>query len=281
MYSRTVEGPPARRPWSAPTAGRGLRLAGRAGFTARGVVYLLVGLLALRIAAGDGSDEADRQGALRQVAEQPFGTAALWLLVAGFAGMALWRASTAVLGRGGDHRPAKRLLNAGRALFYAAVCWGTAVFAAGSGGGSDGGSDGDGKSRTWTAHALGLPTGRVLVAAAGLVVVAVGVGTAVQALRRRFLRKLATGRMGHRTRTAVTVVGVAGNTARGTVFTGVGVFLVTAAVRFDPQRAKGLDDTLRSFADTAAGPSLLAAVAFGLLLFGIFSFLSARWRSFD
>ncbi|SDT82798.1 protein of unknown function [Streptomyces sp. TLI_053] len=277
MYSRTAEGRPARRQPTAPTAGRGLRLAGRAGFTARGVVYVLVGLLALRIAAGDGSDEADRQGALRQVAEQPFGEAALWLLVAGFAGMALWRASTAVLGRGGDHKAAKRLLNAGRALFYAAVCWGTAAFAAGAGGESDG----DGKSRTWTAHALGLPTGRVLVTVAGLVVAGVGVGTAVQALRRRFLRKLSTGRMGHRTRTAVTIVGMAGNTARGTVFTAAGVFLVTAAVRFDPQRAKGLDDTLRSLADTAAGPSLLAAVAFGLLLFGIFSFLSARWRSFD
>ncbi len=86
--------------------------------------------------------------------------------------------------------------------------------------------------------------------------------------------------MGRRTRTAVTGIGFAGNAARGVVFAGVGLFVMTAAARFDPGRARGIDDTLRSFADTPAGPWLLAVVAVGLLLFGVFSFVSARRRRF-
>ncbi|GAA4986500.1 DUF1206 domain-containing protein [Kitasatospora paranensis] len=256
------------------TGGRVLRVAGRAGFTARGVVYVLVGVLALRIAFGDGGEEADRQGALHRIAAQPYGSVLLWVLAAGFAGMTLWRAATAVFGEAGRKKPGNRLLCACRAVFYGSVCWGTAAYAAGAGGGSGG----DAASQDWTATAMKLPAGRLLVGAAGLVLLGVGVGVAVRAVQRRFLRKLDTGAMGRRTRSTVTAAGLAGNLARGTVFAGAGVFVVVAAVRFDPGRAKGMDDTLRSFAGSAAGPWLLVAVAAGLVLFGAFSFASARWR---
>ncbi|WP_078880042.1 DUF1206 domain-containing protein [Kitasatospora purpeofusca] len=264
----------------AVSAGPFLRAAGRAGFTARGVVYVVIGYLALRIAMdGRGPDEADREGALRQIAARPGGTLLLWLLVLGFACMTLWRAAAALSHDGHDggrRKPGKRLLDAGRAVFYASVCWGTAAFASGTGGGSNS----DRASKDWTADALALPGGRLLVGAAGLALVGVGVGITVRAARRTFLRRLDTASMSRRTRAAVTGIGLAGNAARGVVFAGVGLFVMTAAARFDPGRARGIDDTLRSFADTPAGPWLLAAVAVGLLLFGVFSFVSAHRRRF-
>lgn len=246
---------------------------GRAGFVARGVVYVLVGVLALRIAFGSGGEEANRQGALHQVAAQPFGRVMLWLLVVGFASMALWRASLAVFGENGRKKTTSRVMNAGRAVFYAFVCWGTAAYAVGSGH-----SGGEARTQDWTASALGLPGGRVLVAVAGAALVGVGVGIAVRAFQRRFLRKLETAGMSPLTVRAVTWLGLAGNAARGTVYAGAGVFVLTAAVRFDPHQAKGMDATLRSFARTPAGPWLLVLVAAGLVLFGVFSFASARWR---
>lgn len=66
--------------------------------------------------------------------------------------------------------------------------------------------------------------------------------------------------------------------ARGTVFAAAGGFAVHAAVRYDPAKAKGVDDTLRTLTQTPAGPWLLVAVAVGLVLFGIFSLAMARWR---
>ena len=251
-----------------------LRTAGRAGFVARGVVYVLIGVLAVEIAFGQRGAEADRQGALHEVAAQPFGLVMLWVLAVGFGCMTLWRASLAVFGENGRKKTGSRVLSAARAVFYASVCWGTAAYAAGSGGQS--GSDA--KSQDWTASALKLPAGRVLVAVAGVVLIGAGVGIGVSAARRRFLKKLETSRMGARTRQVVTGLGLGGGLARGAVFAGAGVFVLVAAVTFDPQRAKGMDDTLRSFAHTPVGPWLLVLVALGLVLFGGFSFASARWR---
>ncbi|WP_416959882.1 DUF1206 domain-containing protein [Streptomyces sp. Agncl-13] len=251
-----------------------LAVTGRAGFVARGVVYVLVGALALQIAFGGGGREADRQGALQQVAAQPFGKVMLWMLVVGFGCMAIWRASQALLANGPKNKVGSRLLDGGRAVFYGFVCWGTASFAAGAGGSS--GSDAE--SQDWTASALKLSGGQVLVGFVGCVLIGVGVVLAVRALMRRFLRRLETGKMSRRVRQVVTGLGVGGGAARGAVFAGVGVFALVAAIRFDPHQAKGMDATLRTFAHTPAGPWLLVAVAVGLVLFGGFSFASARWR---
>lgn len=100
----------------------------------------------------------------------------------------------------------------------------------------------------------------------------------MRALLRKFRKHLRTGAMSPRVRRVVDFLGVAGGASRGVVFAAAGCFVVVAAVRFDPDRAKGLDDTLRTFRDTPAGPWLLAVVAVGLGLFGVFSWAMARWR---
>ncbi|GGV22927.1 DUF1206 domain-containing protein [Streptomyces spectabilis] len=251
-----------------------LTAAGRAGFVARGVVYVLIGALAIQMALGSGGESADRQGALDQVAEQPFGKVMLWALVVGFACMALWRGSRAVLSRGPERKASSRLLDGGRAIFYASVCWGTAVFAAGGGQGSSGNA----QSKDWTASVLKLSYGQVLVGAGGCLLIGIGVVLAVRAAMRKFLRQLDLGATSHRTRQVVTVLGVGGGVARGLVFAAAGTFILIAAIRFDATEAKGVDATLRSFTHTPIGPWLLVAVAIGLILFGAFSFASARWR---
>ncbi|WP_369243688.1 DUF1206 domain-containing protein [Streptomyces sp. R41] len=251
-----------------------LTAAGRAGFVARGIVYVLIGLLSIRIAVGNGGGQADRQGALHEIAAQPFGKAMLWALVVGFAAMALWRGARAVLTRGPRRKASSRVLDGGRAVFYGSVCWGTAAYAAGGGQGSSGNT----QSQDWTASALKLPYGQVLVGAAGCLLIGIGTVLAVRAALRRFLRQLDTGTMSHRTKQIVTALGVGGGVARGVVFAAAGIFILVAAIRFDPHEAKGADATLRSFAQTPVGPWLLVAIAIGLILFGVFSFASARWR---
>ncbi|WP_307813844.1 DUF1206 domain-containing protein [Streptomyces sp. N35] len=251
-----------------------LSAAGRAGFAARGVVYVLIGALAVQMALGGGGKSADRQGALSKIAEQPFGKFMLWALVVGFGSMALWRASRAVLTRGPDRKTPSRLLDGGRALFYGFICWATATYAAGGGQGAGGNK----QSKDWTATVLKMAYGQVLVAAGGCLLIGIGVVLAGRAALRKFLKQLDTAAMSPRTRQIVTGLGVAGGVARGSVFVAAGIFILIAAVRFDADEAKGVDATLRSFTQTPAGPWLLVAVAIGLILFGAFSFASARWR---
>lgn len=255
-----------------------MEYAARAGLTARGVIYLLVGVLALRIAFGDGKKQADRNGAVAEIAQQPFGAVLLWALAVGLVGMALWRLSEACFGSAGpDGRAAKkRLLSAGRFVFYAFVAYSVLSFAAGSGSGGKGSSDQ--QSRDVTAKVLNLPAGQWIVGAAGVGIVVAGLLIGGRAVLRKYHKKLKLGQMSARTRRLVDVTGVGGGAARGLVFAAAGCFAVRAAIDYEPDRAKGLDDTIRSFAHTPAGPWLLVCVAAGLVLFGLFSFAMARWR---
>ncbi|MFE2146836.1 DUF1206 domain-containing protein [Streptomyces sp. NPDC059456] len=242
----------------------------------RGVLYVLIGMLALRVASGDGgNEEADRQGALRELVHEPHGGVLVRAVGVGLVCMVLWRLSEAVFGAAGadGDKPGKRLASAGRTVFYAVVACSVLSFAAGGGGRS-----GDEQSRDVTARALDLPAGQWLVGAAGLGIAVAGAVIAVQAARRTFRRHLAMGGVPAWGRRAVDFLGVGGGLARGAVFAAAGGFVVYAAVRYDPAQAKGVDDTLRAFAATAAGPWLLVAVAVGLMLFGVFSGASARWR---
>ncbi|MEU1412365.1 MULTISPECIES: DUF1206 domain-containing protein [unclassified Streptomyces] len=253
------------------------RGAARAGLTARGVIYLLIGVLALRIGFGDGGHQADRQGALAEISGEPFGSVLLWALGIGLVGMAVWRLSEAAFGSvGPDGRKAgKRLTALARCVFYAFVAASVVSFAAGSG---DGGGSSDEQSRDVTARALGMPAGQWIVGVAAVGIVVAGVWIGVRAVRRDYHDHLRLGEMTPRVRRLVDVTGVGGGAARGVVFAAVGAFALRAAVDYRPDRAKGLDDTLRWFAGTPFGPWLLVLVACGVVLFGLFSFALARWR---
>ncbi|RKT02531.1 uncharacterized protein DUF1206 [Streptomyces sp. 3211.6] len=252
-------------------------VAARCGLATRGVLYVLVGVLALRVAFGSPGQAADRTGALAELAGHPFGRVLVWAVGAGLVAMALWRLSEAVFGSAGpDGRgPAKRVAAAARTCFYGVTAFSTLSFAAGHGGGRSS----DEQSRDVTAGVLGIPAGPWLVGLAGLGVAIGGVVIIVGAARLSFREQMETSRLPRGARRAVDVLGVVGGVARGAVFTAAGAFLVHAAVSYDPRKAKGVDDTLRSFAQTPAGPWLLAAVAAGLLLFGVFSWaMAARPR---
>lgn len=260
--------------------GRTVAAIARAGFVGRGVIYLLVGVLALRVAFSDGGSgrQADRGGALAELADKPFGNVLLWLLGCALAGMALWRLSEVFFGQAGPDggKAHKRALAGVRCLFYGFVSYSVLAYAAGDKGSGSGSSDKT--TQDATAKVLDWPGGQWIVAAAGAGVIVAGVWIAGRALLRKFHDKLCMAEMSRRVRQGVDVLGVAGGTARGIVFAVAGGFAVTAALRHKPGEAKGMDNTLRSFADTGAGPWLLVLIAVGLAAFGLFSWANAWWR---
>ncbi|MFF2727946.1 DUF1206 domain-containing protein [Streptomyces sp. NPDC058008] len=258
---------------------RAVDVGARAGFVARGVIYLLVGTLALRIAFSDGGGkQADRGGAIAEIAEKPFGNILLWALGIALAGMALWRLSEALFGQAGPDgdKAGKRAMAAARFVFYAFVSYSVLSYAAGDKGSGSGSSDR--RTGDVTARALEWTGGQWIVGAAGAVVTGAGLWIAFRALARKYHKHLKTGEMTKHTRQAVDVVGVFGGAVRGTVFATAGGFAIAAAVQHEPGRAKGMDDTLRSFTETPAGPWLLVLVALGLAAFGLFSWANARYR---
>ncbi|MBY8844407.1 DUF1206 domain-containing protein [Streptomyces sp. SP2-10] len=257
-----------------------MSVAARAGFVARGLIYVLVGVIALRIAFGGdgGGHQADRGGALGELAGRPFGAAMLWTVGIALAGMALWRLSEAVFGGAGPDGSAlsRRAASVFRFLFYGFVSFSVLSYAAGDRGSGSGASDR--QTDDVTARMLDWPGGQWLVGGAGAAVVIAGLWISVQAVRKKFRENLRCGAMSGRTERVVGFLGMTGGAARGAVFAAAGVFALVAAVRHQPGQARGMDDTLRGFRDLPAGPWLLALVALGLAAFGFFSWCEARWR---
>lgn len=248
----------------------------RGGLVARGVNYMLIGLLAVQVAFGSKGKQADSAGALHAVAGQDGGIVVLWLLAAGFAGLALWRLAEAGYGQAGPggHTTGKRLVSLGLGAFYGFVSAGIVAFILGTGSKSSG----DARSQDLTAKVMAHSGGRWLVIGIGIGLFAAGAGLAAYGLRKQFTKVLDTAQMSARIRKAVEFLGMAGNVARGVVFGVAGVLLVIAAVTFDPKEAQGLDGSLRKIATTPLGPWLLVAVALGLVIFGVYSCCEARWR---
>jgi Domain of Unknown Function (DUF1206) len=252
-----------------------VRLLGRAGFLARGTLYVVIGWIAVLIAFGKTSQQADKSGALQVLGRSPGGEIALWVLAIGFFGMAAWRLSETVFGTSEtDKKKAvwARVSALAKAAVYAVLGYGVIDYAIGAGGTQSS----DQQSVDLTATLMRHPGGRVLVVVIGLVLLGAGLFLAYQAWREQFKKDLMLGQLGPRSRRVVEWLGRIGGIARGMVFMTAGVFLVVAAVDAQPGQAKGIDSSLRQLAATPGGPWLLVIVALGLIMFGLFSCCEAR-----
>lgn len=256
------------------------------GLTARGVLYGLIGVLAVQLAlsggggGGGGGEQTSQEGALRTLASQgTWGTVLVGLIGVGLVGYALWRVTQFFIekGAGEDSETKRRIVRISylvRALIYGALAVAAFGIAFGSGGGGGGGSS----EQTLTARVMrDVPAGRWLVGLVGLIIIAVGVYQAYQAFSDDFMDELQTHRMSRSERVWVRRLGVAGHAARAVVYGLVGLFIVRAAVQFDPQEAVGLDGALQSLASQPAGPWLLGLTALGLFAFGVYTVVRARY----
>jgi hypothetical protein len=253
---------------------KALKVAARLGLAARGVVYIIIGLLAIDIAVGGGtSQQANQRGAFAEIASQPGGAVLLVVVAVGLAGYALWRYTQAAVGTPEDGKKAgPRAQSLVRAIVYTGLCASAISVLTGS---SSSGQDQ--KSQGWTATLMQNTAGRLLVGLAGIVVFVVGAALIVEGVRRKFRKHLDTTGMSARTEKVVTVLGTVGTTARGVAFALVGVLVVDAAVTEDPHKSRGLDGALRTLAHQSYGPWLLFLIALGLVAFGVFGLALAKW----
>lgn len=250
--------------------------AGRFGHVAKAVSYALIAILALQVAFGQRSQTSDRQGVLREVAGKPFGTAALWAMAVGFIGYAVWEFARAALDRDNKGTDAEGSAKRVKCAVVGAIYVASAVAAISLAMGSSSGSGGNEKAETATV--LDWPGGRWIVGIVGLALLVYGVANVWKAKTQKFTKDLDDHEMNPTTRTWAVRSGIAGFAARGVVFGIVGVFLAKAAYEYDPNEAVGIDGALAKLADQAWGTWLLAAVALGLLAYGAFCLVQARYR---
>lgn len=250
------------------------------GLAGKGALYLVVGLIAVRVAlGGPGEGSQGQTGAIRSLAGEPFGQVLLWILAIGLSGYAVWRLLQ-TLGNPDEESAAKaalwRVSYLVRAVVYgglAALTW--QVLLRGS---SALGGDGQGSQQA-TAMVLGWPGGRWVVGAVGAVVVGVGLYQGRKAISGSFMDDLALRGWAASNRTAVRRLGRAGYASRTVVYALVGVFVLRAAWQHDPEEARGLDGALQELAQQPWGTGLLLVVAAGLAAYGLYCLVVAPYLS--
>lgn len=247
----------------------------RAGLVARGVVFGVIGVLALKLAVGSGGKATNQQGALETIGKEPFGQVLLVIVAIGLAGYALWRLVSAAVGPrdSSDDGVRERVPALASGIVYAALCF-TALKILFGGHATSGASN----PKHATAGVLAWPGGPVLVTIAGVILVGVALYQGYQGLSRKFCEEARAEEMGPGIRRAYTALGVFGYLARMVVFLLVGYGVIKAALDYNPHNAIGLDGALQKLAHSSYGPTLLGIVAVGLIGFGLFCIGEARYR---
>lgn len=253
----------------------------RFGYAARGVVYFIIGLLAAQAAFGEGGKTTDSKGALQTIVTQPFGKILLGIVTVGLIGYALWRLVETILDPEHAHQPmkakrvAQRIGYAVSALSYTILAVTAVKLILGSGG-----SGSSNATQDWTARFLSQPFGQWLVGLVGIIIIGFGIYQLYKAYKGKFRKRLQLQQMSSNERTWTMAAGKFGIAARGIVFAIIGIFLTQAAIKSDPNQAKGLGESLSVLAQQPFGPWILGIVALGLIAYSVYSVIEARYRQF-
>ncbi len=244
-----------------------VKMMARGGFIVMGVLHILIGWIAFRIATGSGGEEASNSGALGTIADAPGGQILLWVAVAALAALALWRLTQLFVGEELKDKAKGGVLF----VVFSSLAFTTATFARG-------GSTSDGDTATdVTATVLEQPWGAALVIIAGLVVLGVGLYSIYNGATKRFKEDLEAGTGSGNVGTAIVGAGMAGYIARGIAFAILGILIVVAGWKSDPEQAAGLDAALRTLGEQPFGSVLLIIIGIGLALYGLYSIARARY----
>lgn len=248
----------------------------RFGFVSKGVVYGIIGLLAAQAAFGTGGKTTDATGALQTLVQQPFGKFLLALVAIGLIGYVLWRFVEAIKDPENKGTDAKGLLKrasyAANGLIYTGIAYSAVRILLGLSTNNSGNSPAD-----WTARILAQPFGQWLVGTAGALIIGLGFYEFYEAFTTKFHREFNLTDLTETERKWVIGICRFGLLARGIVFCIIGWFLIQAATQYDPQAAGGLDKALQSLGQQPYGPWLLGIVALGLIAYGIYMVIKARY----
>jgi hypothetical protein len=247
----------------------------RAGFIGYGLFHLAIAWLAIQIAVNHAASHADQVGAFQLLEKQPAGRILLIVMAVGLGAMALWQLLAALSGPtygSAKSRTTDRLTSVGRVIVYGFLLYTDIKVITGTAKSSSS------TQEKTTAGVLAHPAGQWLIAIAGVIVFAIGVGMLIYGIKKSFRSKLNLATARPSTRKSVLSLGQVGYAAKGIAFGIVGAILFHAAVSASASRSKGLDGALRTLASEPFGTFLLIVVAIGFAAFGIYCFAQSKYR---
>ncbi len=251
----------------------------RFGYIARGILYVVLGVVAAGVVIGARSAPKDFTGALAELGSQPYGKFLLVLMAIGLAGYSLWGVIRAIwdpLHKGTDAKGlATRVTYLWSALTYGLLVLPTVQILQGRG--TTAAQNNTTQTQDLSARLLQWPGGKWILLLIGLGIIAGGIYQIYYGYKREFARDLNLTSLRNPSRQWVLRLGEIGYAARGVIFMLIGIFMTQAAMTFDPHKAQGLDGALAMLMRQTYGPLLVGLIAAGLIAFGLYSIVSSHW----
>ncbi|WP_044338319.1 DUF1206 domain-containing protein [Rossellomorea aquimaris] len=248
----------------------------RIGYISRGLVYMLIGALAVMAALGIGGSTSDSSGAFSAVASKPFGEVILWILGIGLIGIVLWRLIQVVKDpehvKNDGKSMFRRLANLISGIAYGSLTYNAFAIA------MHAKSSGSGSKQTLSAKLLSQPFGQWIVGIVGLIIIGYALYEIHKAYTEKYTNKFKRHEMSEKEWELGRKTGKLGLYSRGTVFLLIGYFFIQTAITADPDKTQGLDGALSKIAQQPFGQWLLGIVAVGLFLYGVFQMLKGKNR---
>ena len=255
----------------------------RVGFGARGLLYVVMGMVALSVALGGSSAPADQQGALAELARLPSGKILLILMIIGLVGYSVWGLIRATFDPLHLGKQLKGLVQRAGYLVsgisYFTLVFPTIHLLSGQGKAAQNGAQ-TAQAQQSASTFMTTAGGHWLVAIIGIVIMGVGVAQFYIGISRRFDRQFQLYDVDYGNKKWIRPVGRVGTVARAVVFFIIGLFMTLAAYHSNPHQAVGMDGALLKLARLPYGPWLLGFVASGLIAFGLYSLAGAVWVRF-
>jgi len=246
----------------------------RLGYGVRGLIYFIMGLLALLISLGSVGNTTDQQGTIATIGKQPGGRILLWLVLLGLISYSLWALIEAVLNplyKNNDKKGiAKRVTYLFISISYAFLAIATYSLIIGGAKPAHNGKQGA-ETQNYVAKILTMPLGQILVFLIAIIVILAGIFQVYKGIIPGFERRLYLIKLTQAQQKWVKDLGRFGTISRGIIIILIGIFLIIAAYTSNSNEAKGFNSALMSLMHQPYGAWLMGGIALGLMSFGIYS----------
>ncbi|WP_430788672.1 DUF1206 domain-containing protein [Virgibacillus flavescens] len=247
----------------------------RIGFSAKGTVYALIGIISMLAAVGIGQ-KSGQQGAIASIASKPFGELIIWVIVLGLTGYITWLITQVIIEPDNVETRFKGILIRMGFFFYALIYMGIAAkFATIA---MRSGQSGSSK-QAWMAKVIEMPFGRVIIGLIGLGILIFAAVQIIRGITGSYLKELKTHEMEKYEQFVLSVIGKIGYIARGLTFGVLGGFIAHAGWIAEPNSVTGIDSALAQISQEPYGKTMLGIISLGLLLYGIFTIFEGKKRN--
>ncbi|WP_058305946.1 DUF1206 domain-containing protein [Gracilibacillus massiliensis] len=253
-----------------------LRAIARSGYIAKGIVYILVGVLSVMAAVGVGGQTTDGSGAIAAVANEPFGNVLVWIIAIGLIIYGGWKIVQFFKGPSRENNKGKdvimRITYLVSASIYLSLAYKSFSMLL---------SNQSSSSSSWLSIILDLPLGEWIVFSIGLIIASVGINEIINGYKEKFVDKFKFNEMSKKEIKLGKKVGRIGLIARGITFLVLGFFIMATGFTKDLQVEAGLDGALQKIAQQPFGQWMLGLVAIGLVLYGVFQIMKGKNRNMN